>query len=145
MAIVGKSGSGEVHDIQRSYNSLKSIKSDFPTVRLSDFPTYYSLKYIQACLNSKLLNYFYSSIFFGWQVTIPALNLMPIKNVDFTDQEPFINLVDEIHTITKEEDFSHSPSKQTKVKELENQIDRLVYELYELTQKEIALVEAFSK
>jgi adenine-specific DNA-methyltransferase len=101
----------------------------------------YSLKYILACLNSKLLNYLYSKIFFGWQVTIPALNLMPITRIPYSEQKPIIDLVDQILAITKDEDYQNSPAKKAKVKELERQIDQMVYELYGLTPDEIAVVE----
>jgi hypothetical protein len=104
----------------------------------------YSLKYILACLNSRLLNYFYSKIFFGWQVTIPALNLLPIKRIPFSEQTPFIDLVDKILAITKDEDCPTNPTKQSHVKEYEHQIDQMVYQLYDLTPEEIAIVEGSS-
>jgi len=41
----------------------------------------------------------------------------------------------------KDEDYLSNPAKQAKVKEYEHQIDQIVYELYELTEEEIAVVE----
>jgi hypothetical protein len=56
------------------------------------------------------------------------------------------DLVDQILAITKkDEDYISNPAKQAKVKELENQIDKMVYELYGLTEEEIAVVEGKTK
>ena len=52
-----------------------------------------------------------------------------------------IQLVDQILSITKNEDYLKNPDKQAKVKKLEKEIDKLVYELYELTPEEIKIVE----
>ena len=54
---------------------------------------------------------------------------------------PFIELVDRILAITKDEDYLSNPAKQAKVKEYERQIDQMVYELYGLTPEEIEIVE----
>ena len=53
--------------------------------------------------------------------------------------------VDQIYSIAKDEDYKNDPDKQVKVKKLEEQIDKLVYELYELTPEEIEIVGAFNK
>ena len=42
-------------------------------------------------------------------------------------------------------DYFDSPEKQSHVKTLENQINQLVYKLYDLTPEEIAIVENFNK
>jgi len=101
----------------------------------------YSLQYILACLNSKLINYFYSNLFFGWQITIPALHLIPIKRTSPEEQQPIVNVVNQIVSLTKTDDYPTNRDKQAKVRELERQIDQMVYELYGLTSEEIAVVE----
>ena len=53
--------------------------------------------------------------------------------------------VDQIYSIAKDEDYKNDPDKQAKVKKLEEQIDNLVYELYELKPEEIEIVEGFNK
>jgi len=55
-----------------------------------------------------------------------------------------MNLVDQILALTKGEDYLSNPTKQTKLKEMEHQIDQMVYELYGLTAEEIAVVEGRS-
>ena len=54
---------------------------------------------------------------------------------------PFISLVDQNLSITKRVDYLENPDKQAKVSALEHQIDKMVYELYELMPKEIEIVE----
>ncbi len=51
------------------------------------------------------------------------------------------NLVDDILTITKDDDYLQNIGKQTKVKECEKQVDQLVYELHGLTKNEINIIE----
>ncbi len=98
----------------------------------------YNLKFVLAVLNSKLINFFYSKLFFGWQVTIPALNCISLPP---NHHKPIISFVEKILATTKEEIYIKDPSKQEKVRGYEKQIDRLVYRLYGLDEKEIRTVE----
>ena len=59
--------------------------------------------------------------------------------------EPIITTVKRIFAITKDADYLDNPDKQAKVKILENQIDQLVYKLYDLTPEEIKIVEGFNE
>ena len=61
------------------------------------------------------------------------------------EQQPFINIADQILAITKDDDYLDSSEKQARVKELEKEIDKLVYKLYDLTPEEIDIVENFNK
>ena len=61
--------------------------------------------------------------------------------MDSQMQQPFIDFVDKILAITKDADYISNTAKQNRVKELEHQIDQMVYELYGLTSVEIAVVE----
>ena len=58
-----------------------------------------------------------------------------MKNVNKT------TTVNKILSLTQSENYLENPQKQAKVKEYERQIDQLVYELYELTDEEIKIVE----
>ena len=103
-------------------------------------------KFLLAVLNSSLLNFYYARIASqlggaasrGFTIFIEQL---PVPKIPGNQQQPFINLVDQILAITKDEDYLSNPAKQAKVKELEHQIDQMVYELYGLTSEEIAVVE----
>jgi len=56
--------------------------------------------------------------------------------------DQIVQKVDEILTLTQSPDFESSQEKQEKVKELEREIDLLVYKLYDLTEEEIRLIES---
>ena len=105
----------------------------------------YDLRYIIAILNSNLtLDWFYrygKKRGVGVDIGVNKLRTFPIKELSPASQKPFISLVDKILNITKNDDYLGSPAKQAKVKELENQIDLMVYKLYGLTEAEIPLVE----
>jgi len=70
---------------------------------------------------------------------------LPIRKISLEAQEPLVEVVDRILAITTEDNYLLSPTNQSKVKELENQIDQMVYELYGLTPEEIAVVEGINK
>ena len=53
--------------------------------------------------------------------------------------------VDKILAITKDADYLDNPVKQAQVREYEKQIDRMVYDLYGLTEEEIKIVEGETK
>jgi len=55
--------------------------------------------------------------------------------------EPFGHQKHRILPLTQSDDYLENPQKQAKVKEYENQIDQLVYQLYNLTEEEIKIVE----
>ena len=69
------------------------------------------------------------------------LSEIPIKKLSTEMQNPFIDLVDKILTITKDEDYLNNLEKQKIVKEYEHQIDQMVYKIYGLTEEEIKMVE----
>jgi adenine-specific DNA-methyltransferase len=105
----------------------------------------YSLKYILALLNSSL---YYLWLYHRGKRKGEALELyqqplseIPIKKLLEVEQKPFIEIVDRILTITKSDDYLRNTSKQIMVKDYEMQIDLLVYDLYGLTDEEIAVVK----
>ena len=99
------------------------------------------MKYILALLNSKL--------YYVWlyhrgkrkgntlELYKTPLSAIPIKRISTDDQNEFINLVDEIMMRKSE-----NPNSNTS--EMEHKIDRLVYDLYCLTEDEISLIESFN-
>jgi len=108
-----------------------------------------NLKYLLAILNSKL---YYIWLYFKGKRKGKILELfqtplseIPIKKLPQERQKPFIKLVDQILSITKEDNYLDNSDKQAKVKRLEKEIDNLVYNLYELTPKEIKIIEEFNE
>jgi len=59
---------------------------------------------------------------------------LPVKNLNEGQQQPFINLVNKILSVNKSDSFYD-------IKPFEVEIDRLVYELYGLTEEEIRIIE----
>ena len=109
----------------------------------------FNLKYILCLVNSK---FYYLWLYFRGkrkgemlELYLTPLSEIPIKEISPKKQVPFINLVDQILSITKDSDYLDNPDKQAKVKNFENQIDQLVYKLYDLTSEEIKIVEGFNE
>ena len=70
----------------------------------------------------------------GYQYNKHALEKLPVAKVSASQQQVFITLVDQILDAKYTDSNADTSS-------LENEIDRLVYELYNLTEDEIAIVE----
>jgi len=106
----------------------------------------YSIKYLQAILNSKLIKFYVNELLYDGTHFYPDhMKSLPIKILDEKQQKPFIDLVDKILAITKDDDYLQNEAKQKKVKEYEQKIDQLVYKLYGLTAEEIKIVEQNDK
>jgi len=96
-----------------------------------------NLKYLTAILNSKLIAFWlkHKGKMQGsnYQIDKEPLLALPLKSVSNNNQEPYIDLVDKILSAKKE-----NTKADTSV--WEQEIDRLVYELYELTEEEIKII-----
>ncbi|NLN13501.1 MAG: hypothetical protein GX169_04740 [Arcobacter skirrowii] len=64
-------------------------------------------------------------------MTIFTLKEFPIPRIDEEKQKPFIELVDKILALKKE---------QKDTKKLEDKIDEMVYKLYDLNEDEINII-----
>ncbi len=94
-------------------------------------------KWLTALLNSKTIEWFYSQISNkirgGYlRAFSDYMKQIPIPKIEEKAQKPFVALVDRILELKKE-------GKDTLT--LENEIDSLVYQLYDLTDDEIRIVE----
>ena len=100
----------------------------------------YDLRFILALLNSSTFDYLMYKINFentGGAFTkakIYHYNQLPIKETSSSDQKPLIDLVDHILD-------AKAADPDADVSALEAEIDCLVYQLYGLTEEEIAIVE----
>lgn len=103
------------------------------------------LKYLLALLNSRLLQWYFPFISApfrgGWlSANRQFLSLLPIRIIDRFNQtdkalhDDIMRLVDQILAAKQK-----NPNTDTST--LERQIDKMVYELYDLTPKEIKVVE----
>lgn len=117
-------------------NKLYAWKSVF--VLLSD-ENLYHLNFLLALLNSKVIDFYYQKLVgesgrtFA-QVKGVNLSVLPIKATTIESQQLFIDIVDKILTLKK-------ANPETDTSSLEAEIDKLVYELYDLTDDEIRIVE----
>ena len=111
----------------------------------------YSLKYILALFNSKLLNYWYKAYFDNVNINPEQTNLIPIHTIDHINQsekskhDHIVNLVEEM---VKSKEGLKTARLDSDVQRLEHhcntldhKIDEAVYELYGLTEEEIKIVE----
>ena len=98
-----------------------------------------SIKSLCAILNSNLITWFMrnTAVTSGMGVTrwfSISVETIPIPKIPVAEQRPFIHLVDSILTM-KADDSAADTGEQ------EAEIDRLVYELYGLTDEEVVAVE----
>ncbi len=94
----------------------------------------YSLKFLCGLLNSKVVNFWYHRKYQLPTIGGYELDSIPIPKNLVTKQKNIVDLVDKILE-AKRIDSEVSTSV------LERKIDQLVYELYELTPEEIAIIE----
>ena len=109
-----------------------------------------SEKYILSLFHSNLINWFVYRLIFSTAIRTmhfsnEYISKIPIKQISPSEQKPFIDLVDQILSITKDDDYLENLDKQAKVKKLEKEIDQLVYKVYDLAPEEIKVVEEFGK
>jgi len=122
-----------------SINSFAiSTKKEF-SIDSTSFATGNNLKYYCTLLNSKLTFFYFKlgSVIWGadgikWFGEY--FDSIPIMKLESKNMKPFIDLYDNIISLKQQ-----SPEYDTS--DLENQIDKLVYELYGLTEEEIEIVE----
>jgi len=74
-----------------------------------------------------------------------AMDKIPIYVADNSEQKQFVDLVNRILAITKDDKYPDKEDKQAMVNALSKQIDKKFYEIYNLTLEEIKLVEEFEK
>lgn len=110
--------------------STRSLYSIIPVDSLDS-------KYLIAILCSKLIQYFYEVEFKADTDVFPKIRISQVKKIPIkvcNNQQPFIDKVDQILTLKKD-----NPAADTFA--LEREIDEMVYALYGLTEEEIEIVE----
>jgi hypothetical protein len=94
-------------------------------------------RYLLAILNSKLIAFLMNI----WSISrrggyleykVQYIEKIPIKNISEEEQRPFIDLVENVLA---------GRVNDNDTSDLENRIDQLVYQLYDLTQEEINIIE----
>ncbi len=103
------------------------------------------LKYVLALLNSKT---YYLWLYHRGKrkgETLERyqtpLSQVPIPKISLEEQEPFIKLVDEILALCKSKDQRNQKECCSELSRLENEIDKMVYRLFDFTEAEIKYIE----
>ena len=103
----------------------------------------YDLSFVLAVLNSRLVRFYWLQRFFDNKETFPKIKKRPLLSIPVVKCEPL-----------KQRTLARAAAKVTSAKrsdpaadttEDEAQIDRIVYDLYGLTEDEIAIVEGRAK
>ncbi len=139
------------HYITRHSTHLILMKKDISQI---------NLKYILGLFNSRLLTYYYQKIIpevgktFA-EVKTVNVGRLPIRTIDFSDPEDvarhdkMVKLVEnmlDLHRRLSESKTGHEKTLLSRqIETTDRQIDALVYELYGLSEEEIAIVEGATK
>lgn len=115
----------------------------------------YSLKYILGLFNSALLNFWYKSHFPNVNINPNDFRQLPIRPINFDDpadvarHDKMVGLVDAMLDAKKKlaaaQNEADTDYWTRRCDSLDRQIDTLVYELYDLSGDEIAIVEGRDK
>jgi len=107
---------------------------------LEDRKKDFELKFFLAILNSKLLHFYYGNIYKGTHIAggylhylIGYLYSLPVAEPTKKQQTSIVNLVNKILKTKEKDEFE----------KLDNKIDELIYDLYDLDQESIKIVNAF--
>ena len=101
---------------------------------------YFNLKYLLSLINSRLFQFIMNKLTFEktkgafTKARIFHYYLLPVKKVPIEIQNQFITLVNNAME-KKEKDFSAN------IDDIEKEIDNMVYQLYDLSTEEIAVIE----
>ena len=138
--------------IEETYCNYKTILNVNPSGQ-----TPFSMKYLCGLLNSRLLSFLYPYLANKLltqsfpRLSVGDLRKLPIRTIDFSDStdkvrhDRMVELVERMLDLNKQLAEAKVPQAKTvlqrQIETTDRQIDRLVYELYELTEEEIKIVE----
>jgi len=116
--------------------------------------TAFDLRYVTGIVNSPALKFYYRSTFKTIHVQCEELASLPLPPIDLKQpkdksrHDKLVGLVEKMLVLTPKLRAAQTDKEratlQNAVTATDRQIDQLVYELYELTPEEIALVEGAS-
>lgn len=95
------------------------------------------LKFILGLMNSKLMNYVYSNKFKSTKTVFSEIQARSVKELPI----PKISETQELEIVKLVERIIEQKKGESETIALENEIDQLVYQLYDLTEEEIEIVE----
>ncbi len=118
----------------KAFLSPKGFICGNSTNGLSPIKPYLNLQYYIGLINSKAFNYYFDYFSFTNHITAAELKSIPIPNATLEQQKQIADFVQSIQDI-KQNNIEADTST------LEYEIDKLVYQLYNLTPEEIAVIE----
>ncbi len=110
------------------------------------------IKYLIAVLNSRLNKWYFPLIASGlgdkscryFKVFVEAIPIPLINKINQSTIKNIETLVDKILLRTEKEGYHEDKKLQSEIHEIESEIDKLIYKLYELNSEEIKLIEQAS-
>lgn len=144
-------------DDKQMYNSHTVIncvkwnlltKANHPSVRKNISEAFvkngnnFDYKYLLAILNSKLMSWYFK-YFLSEQIHFYPNDVksMPIKNMEIKVQKIFVEKVNQILDLLKQNSLDIDSETQKTIKEIKKNIDYQVYKLYGVTEEEIEIIE----
>jgi type I restriction-modification system DNA methylase subunit len=118
-----------------------------------------NLWFVLGILNSKLLSYLFQNCFITNPVAYPYIQhydveKLPVRTIDNSNRtdkakhDKMVSLVERMLDLNKKLNAATVPDEKTRIQReitaTDGQIDKLVYELYGLTEEEIRIVEGIS-
>ena len=105
----------------------------------------YSLDFLLGILNSNLINYLFSTKFLNLGIKKDYLNKISFPKITLEKQDPIISMVKKILQLHEDLKSTKVPnlkySLETQIITFESNLNKLVYQLYDLTDDEIEIVE----
>lgn len=99
----------------------------------------YSNQYLLSLLNSKLINWYFKKTSTNNHVNIYELEVLPIKKMD--SESVLESTVAKIISIVSLPSYHTEVELEKKAKEYQEEIDKIIYKLYELSPDEIQIIE----
>lgn len=138
--------------VEKTYCNYKTILNVNPTSN-----TEFSMKYLLGLLNSRLISFIYPFMSNKMvaqsfpRLSVGDLKKLPIRNIDLSTRtgkshhDNIVNFVDQMlsmsEQIPKTKTTHEGENLKRQMDSINRQIDKLVYELYGLTDKEIKIIE----
>jgi len=149
--------SGEPPRIYASYSEEELYNTQIAFTLLKKDNVTYSIKYFLAIINSKLINFFHTYKYLDVskklfkKILIENCKQFPIRRIDFSNpsenqiHDTLVSLVDKMletqklyHVAKLERD---KKLYKQKIDIIDNKIDKMVYELYGLSEEEIRIIK----
>lgn len=99
----------------------------------------FKVQYVVGILNSKAIQYYYQQKFKAETELFPKIRIkqakrLPIPVASLTEQQLIVALIEQIRT-------SKKMAPNNSIENIEREIDKIVYQLYGLTDAEIKIIE----